>query len=660
MRHRRAIAILLTLLLLIAAFAPGPLPSAAALTAEQELFFTIMHTNDEHSALYPAPLADYHPQGSNASSGGFARLAQAVQDVRQQLGDEPSLLLSAGDYLTGSPFSWLALQGQAPELDLMLQLGYDVITLGNHEFDYGPDVLANYLKAASYPSAAAQTPIVASNIVIPEGHPLGEAGILPTYLKTLPNGLTIGFFGLLGVEASEVSPAAAPVTFSDQQTAAQAAVQELEAAGADLIVALSHCGEDEEPEIARAVSGIDIIIGGHTHTEMEQPLEVNGTLIVQTGTKLANLGLLRAAYDPATGQVRLRNAELGQPYLIPLNEGIPFNQEFTAKVDAYAAQLGDLLADMTNNRFHSIHQPIVRADFTVSNKPELAESPFGNYVADAMRIIGSEVTGDHVDFALQANGVIRGSMQPGQEAEPVGQVALLDLINLVGLGVGPDMRPGYPLVSFYFTGEEMRRVLEVGALLSELKGDIYFLQYSGLRMQYDPDRAILATVPIKNLPIPTGRAVLAAERYTGPGVQTSQPDGDYLPLERGDQQLYHVVSDYYLAAFLPMVGEMLPSWALVMKDKDGNPLASVDDAIVYRDGQEMKVWQAVLEYSASLPVGASGLPEVPAYYQTVSGRQIKADTLPIWLWPAAGVLVVIVVLVWGIRTWRKRRHSVPA
>lgn len=660
MRHRRAIAICSAILVLCCTFLPTLEQLATAQDPGQELLFTIMHTNDEHSALFPTPLMDYNPLEDNPSSGGFARLAQAVQDVRHRLGDEPSLLISGGDYLSGSPFSWLALDGRAAELTLMQQLGYDVITIGNHEYDYGPEVLAAYFRAAGYPEAAERTAIVASNTVIPTDHALSQIGVKQTHIKRLANGLTIGFFGLMGIEASEVAPAAPPVEFSEQQAAAQAAVQTLQAADVDLIVAVSHCGDDEDRVIAEAVPGIDIIIGGHSHTTLEQTLVVNQTIIVQTGTKLSNLGLLRLAYNPETDALRLRNLDENEPFLISLDESIPFNPLFTNKVETYANNLNDLLKRMTGGRVNSIDKPVLSSAFTVSNKPELTESPFGNYVVDAMRMVGEQVTGDKVDFAIEANGVIRGSIQPSQLPETKGLVALLDLVNLVGLGSGPDMQPGYPLVSFYFTGEEMRRVLEVGVLLSQLKGDIYFLQYSGLRMKYDPDRAILTTIPVKNLPIPTGRAILSAERFTGSGLQTNDLNSDYLPLVRGDEQLYHVISDYYLAAFLPMVGEMLPSWALVMKDKEGNPFASVEDAIVYRDGQEMKVWQTVLDYSASLPQGANGTPEVPDYYQTTSGRLVEVDTLPIWLWPAVTLLVTVAAIAWVVRSWRRKKRTVHA
>lgn len=641
---------------LVLTLALGNLPLTLAVKPD-EIDFTILHTNDEHSALLPLPLVDYDETGKTGAAGGFARLAGAVQAIRAEkaAAAEPVLLISAGDYLSGSPFAWLALDGQAPELELMLALGYDVITIGNHEWDYGPDVLAEYLQAAGYPAAADRTAIVASNTVIPATHSLAALGIQSTYIKTLENGLRVGFFGLLGEAAVGYTPSAQPITFSDQQAAAAAAVAELEAAGADVIVAVSHCGEDEEEELAQAVPGIDVIIGGHTHELLEEPLIVGKTIIAQAGTQLSHLGMLELSYNRGTDQVSLRNGTADRPCLLPLDTSVPMDPAISAQVARLTQDLNQLVERMTGGRFSDVSQTVIRTDFPVSDKPEFSEITYGNFITDAMRIIGEQVTGEKVDFAFEAYGVIRDGLTPGTLPGRAGQVTLFDLVNTVGLGSGPDGTPGYPLISAYFTGEEVRRIMEVSVLLSELDGKNYFFQYSGLRLEYDPDRAILFTLPIKNLPIPTTRAVLSAERYTGSGVQTEN-DTDYAPLKRGDEQLYHVITDYYLAAYLPMVGEILPSLGLVMKDKDGNPLQP-EDCIVYRDGQEFKVWQAVLEYAAGQPTGDDGIPAVPNYYAQTTGRIVKLDTLPIWLWPLVTFLVVLCLLIFGIRRWRRARRE---
>lgn len=653
-RSTRLIAYMVVALLLTTSVL-GSFPTDAFAVTTDELYFTILHTNDEHSALLPSPLIDNKPGSEALSQGGFARLSQVVKQIRAAKAacDEPVLLLSGGDYLGGSPFAWLALDGKAAELTLMQELGYDVVTIGNHEYDFGPNLLADYLRAAGYPQSAKKTAIVASNMQPPAGHPLDDLGIRTTLVKQLSNGLKVGFFGLLGEDAEQVAPYAEPVTFADRHETARQAVAELQAAGAQVIVGITHLGLDEDQELAKALPEIDVIIGGHCHTALHQPVMQGKTIIVQAGELLDYLGMVELAYDPEGSEVRLRNPSAGYGNLLPLDKNIPLDSQMERLVDTHVGELNDLIRRLTSGQFAAIDETVLYSDFIVSNKPELQESPFGNFVADAMRWAGEQATGKRVDFAFQANGVIRGSITPGTQPDTAGQVALLDLVDLVGLGSGPDGRPGYPMVSIYFTGEEVRRILEVSVLLSELMGDTYFLQASGLRMTYDPKRAVLATVPIKNIPIPTTRAVLAAERYTGEGIPSTL--ASWAPLNRGDEQLYHVVSDYYLAAFLPMVGDILPSLGLVMKDQDGKPIADVNDAIIYRNTEEVKVWQAVLEYAASLPRNAAGFPQVPEYYQETAGRLNMTNTIPLIVWPILFMVALLLGIIWLVR--RRRRTA---
>ncbi|HSL93154.1 MAG TPA: bifunctional UDP-sugar hydrolase/5'-nucleotidase [Bacillota bacterium] len=633
----------------------GTCPGAgSALSQTGPLDFTLLHTNDEHSALLPSPLTDYNPSGGDPTIGGFARLAQAVKQIRTEKAQagEPMVLVSAGDFLGGSPFAWLALEGYAVELELMQAIGYDIIALGNHEYDFGPELLASYLEAAGYPEATNKTVLLASNTRPPAGHELGGMGIRGKHLMVLENGLTLGFFSIIGVDAIDVAPLAAPVEFAEQVAVATAAVSELRSAGADVVIAVNHAGLDEDEGLARQVSGIDIIVSGHCHTALAQPRMVNGTIIAQTGSSLSNLGILELSYDPAGQVVSLRNGGTGSSVLMPLDDTLNEDVGVSGMIGGSVDKLNAMIAELTDGRFTDIKDIVVTSEFIVSNKPNYSETPFGNFVADAMKAVGEEATGVKVDFAIQADGVIRGSLLPGTTAAAKGDVALLDLLDLVSLGAGPDQRPGYPLVAFYFTGEEVRRVLEISLLLSELLGDSYFLQVSGLRMSYDPALAVLARLPGKGTPVPSTRAVISAERFTGVGLQ----QGDqFVPLKRGDNTLYHVVSDYYLAAFLPMVGDLLPSLGLVMKDASGNPI-SPEEAIVYRDEHELKVWQTVAEYAAMQPVGSKGVAAMPVYYESTSGRQTARTVWP-YVLAAGGLLLLIPIILTVGLIRRKRRRS---
>jgi 5'-nucleotidase / UDP-sugar diphosphatase len=632
-----------------------------AAASDGALTFTILHTNDEHSTLLPSPRSDHHPELVNPTRGGIARLAQAVADIRERkaaLG-EPVLLVSGGDFIGGSAFAWLLLEDRAPELSLLVEIGYDVVTIGNHEYDYGSDRLARYLAAAGYPDAAARTALVASNTLIPPTHPLAEAGIRQTHLVALDNGLTIGFFGLLGRHASGLAPLAPPVTFADPVATAIAAVAALRGAGADVVVAVTHAGTAEDVVLAERVPGIDVIVGGHTHEALYQPVERGGTVIVQAGSMLSYLGVLKLAYDAETGRVSVRNGASGQPHLQPIDHTVPEHPGIAAAMAAHTEHLNAAVRRLTRGRIRDVHDVVVTSDFALPNRPRLQETPMGNFVTDALRAVGSSVTGVPVDFAIQANGVIRGPITPGVMPYAAGEVTFFDLVERVGLGMGPDGEPGYPMISVYLTGEEVRRIMELSLLLSRLRGDIFFLQFSGLRMSYDPRRVLLGTIPFTNTPIPTTRAVLSAER--GPAMVSDGP-ALHAPLPRGDQTLYHVITDYYLAAYLPMVGQLLPSLGLEMKDRDGNPITA-EAAIVYRDGAEMKVWQAVVEYAAAQPPGPSGLPQIPSHYAEVAGRMQVTHATPLWIYPLA-VLAAAVALIAVLRrrkpTGRKGRGLTPA
>jgi 5'-nucleotidase / UDP-sugar diphosphatase len=193
----------------------------------------------------------------------------------------------------------------------------------------------------------------------------------------------------------------------------------------------------------------------------------------------------------------------------------------------------------------------------------------------------------------------------------------------------------------------------VAALLSEMMGDTYFLQFSGLRYSYNPQNAILFTVPFLDLPIPTTRAVISAERYSGEGRQGDDEEL-YVPIERGDEELYCLITDTYIMSFLPMIGDLLPQLEITLKDRDGNPVSEeeLDNLVVMVDGNELKVWAAVLEYAASQPAGSSGLPEIEAYYATTAGRINPVWTVPLIVWP----ILILLALLAGIIFLVKRRR----
>ncbi len=632
--------------------------------AADELYLTILHTNDEHGAVIPhSPTVDFHPERENPTVGGYARLAHLVKEIRAEKDrdSEPVLLLSAGDYIGGSPYSWLIPEGHALEMKLKHAIGYDAVVIGNHEFDYGPDILASYLLEAGYPEAHSQTAVLASNTDAPADHPLALNNLyLDSVLLNLENGLKVGMFGLIGKQAVSYTTANEPVGFVDQHETAAKVVSELRDSGADLVIAITHSRVEEDVDLARDIDGIDIIVGGHCHTALYEPIIENNTIILQAGSLLEYMGYLEIAYNPSTGEVKIRNDETGNPYLVRLDYSYPLDPEIDEIIADYSGKLNQLIAEKTGGSFIDVLDTVVISEFEIPNYPPRQESPFGNFVSDAMRLVAWEKTGQRADFAVQANGSIRGSLVPGTMPHSLGKVSVYDLAELIGLGIGPDGSAGYPIVKVYLTGDEIRRTLEVAVLLSELMGDTYFLQFSGLRYQYNPQNAILFTVPFADIPIPTTRAVVSAERYTGEGRQGAE-DHLYDPLEWGDERLYSLVTDSYILSFLPMVGDLLPQLEVTIKDSQGIPVPEeeLDKLIVNVDNRELKVWAAVLEYAASQETGSTGLPEIDHYYASTAGRINQVWTISLVTWPLLILFLIVIVVILLVRR-RKRQKAKKA
>ncbi len=621
----------------------------------QQLRLTLLHTTDEHSVMTPLPAVDFHPEKENPSLGGFARLSGLVKQIRSEKGDEPVLLLSAGDYVGGSPYAWLILEGYSPEIELMREIGYDAVTVGNHEFDYGPEKLAEYFLRAGYPDAHHQLPVIISNLDIPAGHPLHRAQFLPNKIIELDNGLKVGLFGLLGYAAYEVAPMAEPVTILDPVTIAQEQVSQLREAGADIVIALSHSGVGEDYLLAEKVNNIDVILGGHDHYQTSQPVTHHNTIIMHSSYYLQYVGMLELAFDTETRKVTVLNEQNNTPFQLPLDHTVAEDPAIKEKVEAYTRKLNAFVTAFSDNVFTDVYAHVLHSDFPVTMHAPLVETTVGNFVVDAMRLEAQKVTGEPVDLAIQANGVIRGDIIPGTMDWSRNRVSFIDLVTIAGLGSGPDMKAGYPMVSIYLTAEEIYSVFEIASLLSELMGDTYFLQISGMKYHYDPGKATWLTVPFAGIPVPAYRSVKEVYIYEGDGIQ--HEDG-YVLLDKHSYRLYHLVADHYLTSFLPMIGNILPRLKLVLKDKNGNPL-ELDETIIYQDGREFKVWEAVARYATSFEKGASGLPEMPDMYRETQGRINAEKGIPLRVWSWTAIVVVIAGLGIGIaklvRRLRRRK-----
>ncbi|HYE65854.1 MAG TPA: metallophosphatase [Pyrinomonadaceae bacterium] len=251
-----------------------------------ETLITILHTNDQHSQIDPLP-----PNDRNAGKGGVARRATLVRRIR--LENPNTLLVDAGDVFQGTPYFNLY-KGEV-EYKSMSAIGYDIGTLGNHDFDNGVEALAAAMKFASFEFVSANYDVSGTAI---------ENRVKPFVVREL-GGVRVGVFGL-GIKLEGLNP---PSTFKgikylDPVQAARDAVKVLrERERCTMVVCLSHLGYYPEPkgddfgdtQLVAQVDGIDFIAGGHTHTFMEKPVmakQPSGqeTIIFQVGKSGIYLG----------------------------------------------------------------------------------------------------------------------------------------------------------------------------------------------------------------------------------------------------------------------------------------------------------------------------------------------------------------------------------
>ncbi len=227
--------------------------------------------------------------------GGFARIATIIKTEKESNAGT-TLVLDAGDFLMGTLFPSLELK-TGFQLRLMKLMGYDVIGLGNHEFDFGPEWLAGVISTSV--SKGEIPSLLGSNAMFDKINnrddtleKLVSDNIISRKLILTKDDIKIGIFSILGKDAAGVAPKSAPVKFAKQTSFAKKMVKELHGEKCDIIICISHSGVSKEKngewggedvELAKAVKGIDVIVGGHSHTKLDQPLTVNGTTIVQTG-----------------------------------------------------------------------------------------------------------------------------------------------------------------------------------------------------------------------------------------------------------------------------------------------------------------------------------------------------------------------------------------
>jgi 5'-nucleotidase len=596
--------------------------------------FTILHTNDMHSSFIGmGPAADYTPFTLNddATRGGYARLAGLIarrKAARSAQG--PVLILDAGDYSMGTPFG-AATREIGGELQLMSLMGYDATTFGNHEFDLGPEGLVRSIDTAAktgrFPAVvASNTHYTGQGETLADLQRLVKAGVIRRHLVIERGGIRFGIFGLLGKEA-QIYTSGGAVTFTDTIEAAKEMVTLLrETEKVDLVICLSHGGvvkgkdgtftDGEDVSVARVVPGIDIVIGGHSHTELDQAIMVNNrTPVVQTGKESNNLGELVITLDGDKLTV--------QSYrLHPIDDTVLGDRPIGDEIEKLKQSVtGAVFA----SRGYSIDQPLAIVPQDLPNTfTDIAAGTFlANLCTDAFR------KATKADIGFTANGMMRASLTRGKS----GVQTVYDVFAVAPLGAGVvDPTAGSALVTGYFTGLELKHLLEFFLVDNPAHPGEYFPRASGMRFRYDKSRPKFDVVT---------------------AIELGDLDRGYraIDITGTDEKLYSLTCPLMLGQILVAIPTytkgLLP---LVAKNKKGQPLTSKIEAledprsstahllaphgtvdktsVAMGTGKaaahEIKEWQAIMDHLRSLPVKSKGeLPVIPVDERAAEVRAIK-------------------------------------
>ncbi len=420
---------------------------------------TILHTNDTHSHLYSfGPLNNY---------GGIARMSALIKELKQK--NENVLTLHAGDVFVGT-FAFNKYLGYA-ELDIMEEL-YDAMVLGNHEFDLGIDTLAAVLGGYATGDRPITLPLLLANIdweKAGEGHPLRS--FVQPYRVVDIGGLKVGLFGVVTTDPYNYSEEVNAILTDPYQAAGESTFYLKSVENVDIVIAVSHLGKAADVAGLSQVPGIDIIVGGHSHDAIFEPLIVNGKIIVQAGEFGKYLGELKL-------EVNGENVDLVDYTLHPITRRTKI--DFTLIRELFKLRLGIY----RDPRFGPVYSKRVAwARWNLEERWEegnpYRDTALGNLVVDAIKA-GVREGGYPVDFALESNGYIGHRIYKGK-------VVGNDVLRSVPYGYDPESGLGFKIKTVLLAGAQILAGLEFTVSAVEYTDDLS-MQASGLTFEYDSSK----------------------------------------------------------------------------------------------------------------------------------------------------------------------------
>ena len=662
MKFRRFSAFFLALLL--AVLCVLPVGAVAEGCTQETNVTTILFTHDLHSHFLPQSTAE------GGESGGYARLKTVIDGERAVNPD--ALLVDGGDFSIGSLIQTLYTT-QAAELRTMGAMGYDAVTIGNHEFDHKGVGFAEMLNSAK----AAQQAAV--ELLLVDARPLEDMDaykerfgpvtpVLPTLLEanyapaddnpdrafirsamenygvtdcvTLERGgVTYGLFGLMGVDSDECAPTSG-FTRTDAAKAAKRCVETLKGEGAEIIVCLSHSGtgdslaSSEDEELAKAVDDIDVIVSGHTHSTLAEPLVVNDTYIVSSGPYCQNLGNLTFSWG-GSGQKRLLDYRL-----IPIDETVAEDPEIAGIVEQWKDMVGEAYLARYGLTYDEV---LTHSDYDLNTPASAVQknNGLGTLVSDAFLWADRTLNAAYADsphtVSVTADGVLRANL-------PAGDLTAAMAFDVLSMGVGEDGTSGFPLVAVYLTGKELKAAMEVDASVTPIMPAAQ-LYMSGAKYAFNTKRMFFNRVY---------DAALTDVTFDESGTGNAY--------EIDDNALYRVVTGMYSAQMLGTVkSKSMGLLSLEPKQANGTPVTDFSDCILYdANGNELKEWYALAAYLEQF--GEDGLPD--RYADPANGcKQVSDSFAPGQLlagwngitWVVLGIVLLILALIFLlIRSLRRR------
>ena len=637
MRRVKRVIVLILIVMLCMPLLTGVQTEAA----DGEKHLDVLFTHDTHSHLNSYSTI---VNGKQKEVGGFARIKTLIDEKKKENPD--TLILDGGDFSMGTLIQTVYTT-EAAELRMLGYLGCDVTTFGNHEFDYRSGGLADMLKTAKN-SGETVPELVVCNVdwdaMEKEGLSKGQKQIESTfetygvkdYVVVQKGGVKIAVLGVFGKDALECAPTC-ELEFKDPVESAKNTVEEIKKKeDVDMIACVSHSGtwEDEkvseDETLAKEVPDIDLIISGHTHTQLDQPIRHGNTYIVSCGEYGRNLGSISMT------QKKDKRWKMNTYKLIPVTKNVKSDQAAQKQIDKF---MDTVDTNYLVNFGYTKDQVLAENDIKFNSLGEMEtkheELNLGDIISDAYvyAVENSEgYDGRPVDVAVVPSGTVRDTYTKGD-------ITVEKVYNSFSLGIGKDGLAGYPLITAYLTGKELKLVAEVDASVSDYMTTAR-LYCSGMNFTYNPHRMILNKV---------------TDCYL-------TKDGKREEIQ--DDKLYKVVTDLYTGQMLGSVTDV--SYGLLKiepKDKNGKLIKNLEDEAITDGKTELKAWVAIARYMQSFEdTDGDGIANVSDYYSTTHGRKVVEDSRNIAdllkhpnkfagmiVGICAGLLFLIIVIIWLIR-----------